>query len=237
MGGFTSADTHWNVGNMIYGDNADEENPIPDRASILQSANLYLYCMGNPVNLVDYFGLDAWDLFDNMDDLAKDWAENYYPLTHYTGLEYGSLIVSVIGPNGELQYYYTWAAIGSEHNVDPWEMYQYVGDNETVVGVIHSHPNGTNFSDRDVTGGWKLDSVSMLFVVVPENWGDSSSYNIRKSMRGNGGWIHGQIPDSKYLMRTATERLRWNTPLLTWERQQEVRKNLDNMGKWIAPQY
>ena len=54
VGGFTSADTHWNVGNMIYGDNA--ENTVPDITAIMQSGNLYVYCMGNPVNFADPSG-------------------------------------------------------------------------------------------------------------------------------------------------------------------------------------
>ena len=53
VGAFTSADTHWNVGNMIYG---DDNTGIPSIAAILQSGNLYVYCMGNPVNLVDPLG-------------------------------------------------------------------------------------------------------------------------------------------------------------------------------------
>ncbi len=50
VGGFTSADTHWNVGNMIYGDNT--ENTVPDVAAILQSGNLYVYCGGNPISIL-----------------------------------------------------------------------------------------------------------------------------------------------------------------------------------------
>ena len=50
VGGFTSADTHWNVGNMIYG---DDNTGIPSIAAIMQSGNLYVYCMGNPVNYTD----------------------------------------------------------------------------------------------------------------------------------------------------------------------------------------
>ena len=59
VGAFTSADTHWNVGNMIYG---DDNTGIPSIAAILQSGNLYLYCMGNPVNFWDPFGLELGSL-------------------------------------------------------------------------------------------------------------------------------------------------------------------------------
>lgn len=39
---------------MIYGDNT--ENTVPDVAAILQSGNLYVYCIGNPVNYRDTKG-------------------------------------------------------------------------------------------------------------------------------------------------------------------------------------
>ena len=52
---FTSADTHWNVNNMIYGDN---NTGVPSIAAMMQSGNLYVYCMSNPVNLWDPFGND-----------------------------------------------------------------------------------------------------------------------------------------------------------------------------------
>ena len=54
-GRFISQDTHWNVGNMIYGDNPGE-NPIPDINAIKQSSNLYAYCINSPINYTDSTG-------------------------------------------------------------------------------------------------------------------------------------------------------------------------------------
>ncbi len=65
VGGFTSEDTHWNVGNMIYGDN---NTGIPSIAAILQSGNLYLYCMGNPVMYLDPSGLR----YESLRQIAED---------------------------------------------------------------------------------------------------------------------------------------------------------------------
>ncbi len=58
IGRFTTEDTHWNISNMIYGDNPVTVNGrnIPDIMSYTQSLNLYTYCAGNPVMYVDPTG-------------------------------------------------------------------------------------------------------------------------------------------------------------------------------------
>ena len=55
---FISEDKHWNTNNRIYGDREYEEYEIkiPNVASILQSNNLYVYCMDNPVIFLDMSG-------------------------------------------------------------------------------------------------------------------------------------------------------------------------------------
>ena len=57
-GRFISEDPHWNIDNMIYGDKEykDEETKIPDMHAIMQSSNLYAYCMNNPMKYVDPSG-------------------------------------------------------------------------------------------------------------------------------------------------------------------------------------
>jgi RHS repeat-associated protein len=70
-GQFTSEDTHWNPRNAIYGDNplkATQKQDVlglttytyyPIETAILQSANLYAYCFGNPVAYHDWTGNSA----------------------------------------------------------------------------------------------------------------------------------------------------------------------------------
>ena len=58
VGRFSAEDTHWNPGNMIYGD--DSRNKIlPDINAIRQSANLYSYIMNNPLRFFDPLGLEC----------------------------------------------------------------------------------------------------------------------------------------------------------------------------------
>jgi len=58
-----SPDTHWNTGNMIYGDNPQDLLGlgiyVPNIAAIMQSGNLYVYCGSNPLMFVDPTG-EAW---------------------------------------------------------------------------------------------------------------------------------------------------------------------------------
>jgi len=72
LGRFLAEDTHWNPGNMVYGDNpakwnerkSDEDDPLrlnsytykADSAAIMQSGNLYAYALSNPTTYADPSG-------------------------------------------------------------------------------------------------------------------------------------------------------------------------------------
>ena len=71
IGRFSQQDTHWNTANMIYGDNPQKINEREDKlglktytytpqvAAVLQSGNLYAYCLNNPLKYGDTSGKDA----------------------------------------------------------------------------------------------------------------------------------------------------------------------------------
>ena len=68
IGRFTQQDTHWNTSNMIYGDNPQKINEREDKLglktysyapqiiAVVQSGNLYVYAVGNPVMYADEDG-------------------------------------------------------------------------------------------------------------------------------------------------------------------------------------
>jgi len=72
LGRFLAEDTHWNIDNMVYGDNpvkwnerrSDEKDPLglneytykADWAAIMQSGNLYAYALSNPTTYADPSG-------------------------------------------------------------------------------------------------------------------------------------------------------------------------------------
>ena len=68
IGRFTQQDTHWNTANSIYGDNPQKINERGDKlglksysyapqiTAVMQSGNLYVYGVGNPVTYMDPSG-------------------------------------------------------------------------------------------------------------------------------------------------------------------------------------
>ena len=63
LGRFTAQDTHWNPGNMIFGDefiNMPHGALIPNVDVIMQNSNLYVYCMNNPIFFNDFTGNVAY---------------------------------------------------------------------------------------------------------------------------------------------------------------------------------
>ena len=72
IGRFTQQDTHWTTANSIYGDNPQKINEREDKlglksysyapqiTAVMQSGNLYVYCISNPVAYVDPVGTLAF---------------------------------------------------------------------------------------------------------------------------------------------------------------------------------
>ena len=82
-GRFTQQDTHWSPANAIYGDNPRKVNErqdalglntyayAPEITAIMQSGNLYVYCVNNPVQYCDSTGNAVAKSYDSGDnDLA-----------------------------------------------------------------------------------------------------------------------------------------------------------------------
>ena len=72
IGRFTQQDTHWTTANSIYGDNPQKINEREDKlglksysyapqiTAVMQSGNLYVYGVNNPIYYIDETGELAW---------------------------------------------------------------------------------------------------------------------------------------------------------------------------------
>jgi len=107
--------------------------------------------------------------FTSVDMAARDWAYNYYGASYYVAFECVSLIYIATDQNGDLYYSYTYGIWGEPHSVKPWDAIDFVPKDATVIAVIHSHPNSTNFSksDKDFAERKKIS----IYVAVPGTGG------------------------------------------------------------------
>ena len=98
IGRFISEDTHWNPNNMIYGDKEykSDEIKIPDINAIMQSSNLYDYCINNPMNFADPSGDSAGEI------LSWAWGIGAGAAALDGFLLYGDAAGAVIGVGGTI---------------------------------------------------------------------------------------------------------------------------------------
>ena len=81
IGRFTQQDTHWSPANAIYGDNPRKINErqdalglttyayAPEITAIMQSGNLYVYCVNSPIQYVDLTGKKPEEISTETTDL------------------------------------------------------------------------------------------------------------------------------------------------------------------------
>ncbi len=180
IGRFIGEDPYWNPANMIYGDNGTEG--FPDFAAIMQSSNLYAYCGNNPLRYTDSTGLVAGEPFDTLEELAADWAWNYYGTIYYTKIEQVSAIYE-IEESGRRYYVYTEAVVGGPHTVDPILAEMQVPSGATIHGVIHGHPMGEGLSTADMnyTKG-KNNTKTIYAVYFQKSTGNTNVVRYKQNM-------------------------------------------------------
>lgn len=129
-GRFLTEDTHWNVKNSIYGDNpvkrnerkSDENDPLglntftckPDTNAIMQSGNLYAYCINNPLMYADPNGKALINVICAAIGGIAGWAFGDYVATNLglSGWEYWA-VRSGITVGGAVIGWFTGAAISN----------------------------------------------------------------------------------------------------------------------------
>ena len=180
IGRFITEDPYWNVNNMIYGEDGSEEDEVkmPDSFAIIQSVNLYIYCMSNPVNLADLLGTVAYEWFSSIDDAVKDWAWNYYAKTDYSRFEQMSAIYMIFNDAGDIYYTYGYGTDSNNpHITDPSVALSYTVEGlyqweSIAIGVVHSQANSTDFSAADVATVFQY-GLGAIYAVVPSEYGEN----------------------------------------------------------------
>ena len=153
---------------MIYGDNG--ERGLPDFAAIVQSGNRYAFAMNNPIRFIDSYGTVAYELFATEEECVADWAWNYYGTIYYTIIEQASAMYTVV-INNRTYYSYTYAVVGTPHNVDAKAPLEFVPKGGTPVGIIHGHPMGEGVSPED-RGFANDNGLTMYAVYFQKKTGD-----------------------------------------------------------------
>ena len=113
----------------------------------------YVYCLNNPVRLVDYKGMAPGDFFLTVDKAAIDFGLYYNDNSIRERTEYGSTIIKVVNKKGQKGYTYTVANRGNKEGVT---LSQAPFGYKTVAD-IHTHGHctendDTSYYDNDFSG-------------------------------------------------------------------------------------
>ena len=132
----------------------------------------YVYCLSNPIRLIDLDGKAPGDPFLSMDAAAKDFSKLYNGKSIKENKEIATYIYSNI-KNGKLIYSYVVPTLASAHNVVANE--SDVPFTSTVVGYAHTHGAYNQYYKENEFSGTKEGNTATDNKKV--NHGDLGTFN------------------------------------------------------------
>jgi len=178
---------------MVYGDNPDPNNPIPDLDAIRQSGNLYVYCMNNPIRYFDPTGLDSYIIYtsvggDNFSDQAK------YEFKKLGG---DANTIHMIAVNSAQEFIDAWNSMGSNgKSID--SVFMNVHSNGLSIIFNGSSTdaisiNGYNYSGGQIRSFSELNyqKTGMVYILAC-NSGNLDLYNGTPVAGGYGEYFQSQ---------------------------------------------
>ncbi len=104
----------------------------------------YVYCLNNPMKLVDRDGKDPGVFFTSPENAAKDFGMLFNGNSIIAKLEYGATIFVVYNEKNEMGYTYSVPAVGDDISVQPSK----APPGAIVVANVHSHGAYTYHSNE-----------------------------------------------------------------------------------------
>jgi len=152
------------------------ESSDPDVATVDADGNVTAKWSGDATIKAKISGTDIFDTcvvtvptfgpvveFDTLHDAVWDFAKTQYNVSRYLRMEVGAFLYKKA--NGKFAY--TDLCIGTPHECSPYQCRN--DDLGNPEGVIHTHPNGEEFSSTDTTRAEVEDPPVPLFVVTPSH--------------------------------------------------------------------
>ena len=104
----------------------------------------YVYCLNNPMKLVDRDGKEPGEFFTSPENAAKDFGMLFNGNSIKVNKEYGSTIFVVYNEKNEMGYTYSVPAVGDDISVQPSK----APSGAIVVANVHSHGAYTYHSNE-----------------------------------------------------------------------------------------
>ena len=175
---------------------------------IRDGSNWYAYCNSDPVNYVDMWGLDPWDLYTSIRDARDDFGKKYNDDSINNGVEYGTTIYKT-KQGSNTYYYYSTPNIGDSDSV--WLLTKPINIDDEISEFTHTH--------GDTSGD-------------PEHLSDNGDGSDKDTSRKYGIQISAFAPSGNcYIFDPKTgKNITYNNPLIP-------SVSYDSNGNIIKPQF